>query len=293
MSAFRCGECDLALACGVNAILTPRICAILATAGRTSSTGRCHTFDSVADGYARGEACCVAAVSSSDAPPWGLPATAVRCDGKSASLTAPNGESQRMLVNVCAAVSSNRLGYGMVEMHGTGTALGDPIEMRSFVSSGACPSGVGSACDAGSLKANAGHAEPAAGLCGFIKLVSSLRSPGAPPNAQLRTINAHVTTTDQGAARVHLPTQVGRLPCGAPVEGGVSSFGYNGTIAHAVLASAHVQTVPSSSMYAGRDGRRVRRRRFLCAATLPPPPGASCMRPPGDEKRSDEGCAIA
>ena len=133
----------------------------------TSARGRSHTFDERADGYARGEACgalvlqpVVAEASLS------VEGAAVRCDGRSASLTAPNGQAQRALLS--AALGDAGVGaasVARVEAHGTGTALGDPIEVGALA--GAVVSAQGDAAVplcVGSVKANSGHAEPAAGL---------------------------------------------------------------------------------------------------------------------------------
>jgi acyl transferase domain-containing protein/acyl-coenzyme A synthetase/AMP-(fatty) acid ligase/enoyl-CoA hydratase/carnithine racemase/acyl carrier protein len=258
----RGGECQSSLASGVNAILTPRVSLILATAGMTSPGGRCHTFDARADGYARAEACCATLLDSAEGVVQ-IAGSAVRSDGRSASLTAPNGESQRALIDACVT-RARGAAYECAEMHGTGTSLGDPIETRSFVSSIV---GGSSACALGGAKANVGHAEPGAGLSGLLRLATGFVRAFHSPNAQMRVANPHVDTSLRQAA-MHLSTQVS----GAEVTilramGGVSSFGFNGTIAHATLQGhapgaplrvrrRHNGTVPSPS------GCALRRRRY-------------------------------
>ena len=124
------------------------------------------------------------------------------------------------------------------EAHGTGTPLGDPIEVRSLAAAVLAARAPSPPLCVGSLKANCGHAEPAAGLAGLLRLAAGLLEARAPPNAQLRRINPHVGSAVEGAACA-LPTQLARgLDAAAGGRGGVSSFGYSGTIAHAVLEAA-------------------------------------------------------
>ena len=161
--------------------------------------------------------------------------SAVRQDGRSASLTAPNGQAQRELLRSTLSDAGVVLDeVGCLEAHGTGTALGDPIEVRAAVGVLVLSREVELAV--GGIKANVGHAEPAAGMSGVVQLVTmTLARREAGANAQLRRLNAHV----RGA--------LGRGACSLPVHwcgsgsgvgcGGVSSFGYSGTIAH--LAMRH------------------------------------------------------
>ena len=231
-------ECSTSLATTVNLMLAPRVGVSFAAAGMTSATGRSHTFDGRADGYARGEACGALVLQiPRDRETIHLHGSAVRHDGRSASLAAPNGLAQRALLGAAftdAGASANAI--LLHEMHGTGTILGDPIEARSFAAAvllnrhEACASVI-----IGGVKANIGHAEAAAGFTGLLKLVLAQQSEEAPPNAQLRILNPHVI---ESIVRSVLPVQVSscdRLDSGAGVTGGVSSFGYSGTIANAIL----------------------------------------------------------
>ena len=158
--------------------------------------GRSHTFDVRADGYARGEAVDTIAYRLNDAsatvPVHG---SAVRQDGRSASLTAPNGQAQQGVL--MASLSDARLSAEQsmaLEAHGTGTALGDPIEAGAVAATFLVHRASGSFA-VGSLKANAGHTEPGAGLAGTLKLLMQLVGEVMSPNAQLRSLNAHVGGT--------------------------------------------------------------------------------------------------
>ena len=126
-----------------------------------------------------------------------------------------------------------------VEAHGTGTALGDPIEASSLKGTLLSHLPPAASLSVGSVKANAAHAEPAAGATGLLRLTLGLLTARAPPNAQLRVANEHVLSALEGAPCA-LPTQLAALRQ-APTQaraGGVSSFGYSGTIVHAVLRAA-------------------------------------------------------
>jgi acyl transferase domain-containing protein len=211
--------------------------------------GRSHTFDSRADGFGRGEACGAALLDAGDGAAGGahgsgsarLQGAAVRQDGKSASLTAPNGQAQQALLQAAASDARQTTQRVALETHGTGTTLGDPIETGAFVSHGEeSASGLHSV---GATKANMGHTEPAAGMVGLLKLFHELGHAQAAPNAQLRQMNPHVKQRVVGAECV-LPTQLSsssssscsRAGAGAAtMTGGVSSFGLGGTIAHLVL----------------------------------------------------------
>ena len=210
------------------------------------------------------EACCAATLRVSSFAAHDtlrLVGSCVRQDGKSASLTAPNGQAQRALLWAAladAAMLSDQV--ACVEAHGTGTALGDPIEARSLASlhTGRQDD---EALAVGSVKANGGHAEPAAGITGLLRLAVGVRDRVAPPNSQLRAVNPHVVEAFDGISCT-LPTQLSAAPaCYAQASGlcagGVSSFGYSGTIVHALLQDDGV----------ARAGRRRLRRRSTCAGT--------------------------
>ena len=125
VSALKLGESPAAAVAGVG-MLTVAVSVAFSAAGMLSALGRCHTFDRRADGYCRGEGC-GAFYFSTEADDVAVSGTAVQQDGPSASLTAPNGTSQQRLIEAVKAGSGPSL-----EAHGTGTALGDPIEVRVY-----------------------------------------------------------------------------------------------------------------------------------------------------------------
>ena len=136
LRALQLAECGVALVVGVTLVLAPAVGTGFAVAGMTSARGRSHTFDTRADGYARGEACGGVALRGgmNDGAALGLFGSAVRQDGRSASLTAPNGQAQQgLLVAALQDASTSVDTLALNEAHGTGTALGDPIEAGSLV----------------------------------------------------------------------------------------------------------------------------------------------------------------
>lgn len=240
------GDCDLALVSGVLTMLTPTASIACAVAGMTSPTGRCHTFDAAADGYVRGEGCGAVVLERMDdaildhhrihAMVQGI---GVAQDGTSASLTAPNGKAQeKLLRSTLADAQISGREVDCLEAHGTGTALGDPIEMGSaFTVFGedrnrGCPLVVGSA------KANIGHLEPGAGAAGLIKAVLALQHEQVPPNSELKVLNPRIKSKIEDIS-VHFPMGLESLRLHThdeSLKAGVSSFGYAGTIAHTLIA---------------------------------------------------------
>jgi acyl transferase domain-containing protein len=214
-----------------------------------SADGKCHTFDDTANGYCRSEGCGALVLKRlSDALRDGdsiyavVRGSSVLQDGKSASLTAPNGKMQQVLLEAAladAGLRSEDVRY--VEAHGTGTPLGDPIETEAL----SAVFGGGRAAEdllyVSSVKGNVGHLEPAAGMVGLMSAVLALQHEQAPPNAQLRTLNPKVAASVEGAP-LAFPTEATALRRleGRPLVAGVSSFGYSGTIAHVLLEEAPV-----------------------------------------------------
>ena len=280
--ALRLHECTRSLIAGVNLILSPRVGISFAVAGMTSASGRCHTYDACADGYARAEACGAfvlcghVGATANGSRGIGTHGSAVRQDGRSASLTAPNGLAQQELLHAALSDAAEiPAALGQIEAHGTGTALGDPIEVGSLVTAAVIP-GIEARhlLTLGGIKACTGHAEPAAGLTGLLKLALGLSAVEAAPNAQLRVLNPHVRAALNGTCCA-LPTHLCAPGAEASV-GGVSSFGYSGTIAHTVLrradASLALPASPSSPL-------RMRRRAFPWRETLEQhrlPPSRAC-----------------
>ena len=235
------GESSLALAGGVHLTLEPRTTAALSQLRMLAPDGHCKTFDARADGFVRGEGCAVVvlkrhkdALRDRDRILALLCGTAVNQDGRSSGLTAPNRVAQAKVIRkalTTARIDPARVTY--VETHGTGTALGDPIE------AGALDDVFGSTHDfsrplyLGALKTNIGHLEAASGVAGFIKAVLALNHRQIPPNLHYQTPNPHLPL---GSCRFTIPTQA--VSWGDNEENltaGVSSFGFSGTNAHAVL----------------------------------------------------------
>jgi acyl transferase domain-containing protein len=201
--------------------------------------GLCRTFDAGADGYVRGEGCGVVvlrrlsdAVAAGDDVLAVIRGTAINHDGRSNGLTAPNGLAQQDVIKRAlemASISPAEVGY--VEAHGTGTPLGDPIEVRAL----AGVLGVGRSVDrpvvVGSVKTNIGHLEAAAGIAGLIKAVLVVRHGVIPPHLNVRELTPHVAW---GELPVRVATELTAWPDERRVAG-VSSFGFGGTNAHAII----------------------------------------------------------
>ena len=255
--ALRLEECDLALAGGVNAILTPELNISFSKGRMMAPDGRCKTFDAAADGYVRAEGCGLIvlrrlrdAVADGDRVLAVVRGSAVNQDGRSGGLTAPSGPAQETVIREAlraANVQPRDVVY--VEAHGTGTSLGDPIELGAL---GAVFGAGRSATDplpVGSVKTNIGHAEAAAGIAGLLKAVLMLRRGAIPPHLHFRTPSPYV---DWDGLRLTVPTAVTpleRREAGRFV--GVSSFGFSGTNAHVVLGEAPRAIQPDVAAEAG------------------------------------------
>src|SRR5262245_22177132 len=197
--SLRSGECRMALAGGVNLILTPEITVSFSKARMLSPEGRCKTFDAGANGFVRGEGCGIVALKRlTDAEADGdrilavIRGSAVNQDGRSNGITAPNGPAQEAVIRRAlaeAGVSPDELQY--VEAHGTGTSLGDPIEVQALGHV------LGKRANEdpmllGSVKTNFGHLEAAAGIAGLIKVVLALQNEEVPPHLHFKKKSAHI-----------------------------------------------------------------------------------------------------
>ena len=266
MRSVQLNECASHLANGANLMLSPACSTYLAIAGMTSMWGRCLTYDDRANGFGRGEGMASVALAAGDEGKGVLRGGAVRQDGRSASLTAPNGQAQQSLFRAAQEDTSIRAGDTMcVEAHGTGTALGDPIETGSVSASLVSATGVTPTLTG--LKATIAHTESTAGLAGMVKLALQLRRREAAPNVQLRNLNPKVFsamgTKLQLAA---FPVQTAQITMTDKCTGGVSSFGYAGSLAHSVLE----YTAPTAGV--AHTVVRYRRRAFPVRPDCPPPP---------------------
>jgi len=240
------GESKLALAGGVNVLLLPTVTIGFAKAGFLSADGRCQTFDAGANGYVRGEGAGVVVLKPlSQAQADGDPiyafirGCAINQDGRSNGLTAPNPQSQVALLREAyrqAGVSPGQVQY--IEAHGTGTKLGDPIEMKALGAVLAQGRPPGNKCAVGSVKTNIGHLETAAGIAGLIKVALSLKHRQIPPSLHFHKPNPYIPF-DKLPLRVQ-QTLGSWSKESAPVLAGVSSFSFGGTNAHLVLQEVSV-----------------------------------------------------
>jgi epothilone polyketide synthase D len=239
--SLRLGECNLALAGGVNLMLAPEIMVNLCKAHMLSPTGRCHTFDSSADGYVRGEGAGIIvlkplsnAVEDNDLVYATIRGSAINHDGASSGLTVPNGPSQQSVIRqalASAQVQPEEVSY--IEAHGTGTSLGDPIEINSLNS---VFKGRTQPLHVGTVKTNVGHLESAAGIVGLIKTILSVKHGQIPSNNNFDTINPLISFKP---ANIVVPSGLTKWPSGFKSRiAGVSSFGFSGTNAHIVLEEA-------------------------------------------------------
>lgn len=241
--SLRLGESDVALAGGVNLLLTPGQTLTLGTAGALAPDGRSKSFDASADGYGRGEGCGVVVLKRlTDARRDGdrilalVIGSAVNQDGHTNGIMAPCGEAQEhVMARACrqAGVAPSTVDY--VEAHGTGTRLGDPLEAGALASVYGTRRPPGDPCLIGSVKSNIGHLEGAAGIAGVIKAVLALHR-GEIPASVLTTLNPAIPWEASG---LHVVTERSAWPeRDHPSRAGVSSFGYGGTVAHIVLEQA-------------------------------------------------------
>ncbi|HVA91732.1 MAG TPA: polyketide synthase, partial [Chloroflexota bacterium] len=243
-AGLRQGEITTAIVGGVNVILDPEVSVSLAEGGALSTTGACHTFDARADGYVRGEGCGVLILKPlSAARRDGNPilavirGTAVNQDGKSNGLTAPNGLAQEAVIGLAlrnAGIRPREISY--VETHGTGTPLGDPIEVAALQRVLGTDRSGDEPCFLGSVKANIGHLEAAAGVAGLIKTVLALRHGEIPCQPTFRTLNPAI---DLAGSALVIPTSRVAWPAGPiPRRAGVSGFGFGGANVHVIVEEA-------------------------------------------------------
>ncbi len=244
VQSLRLGESDVAIGAGVNLILTPHFTIAASRMHMLAPDGRCKAFDHRADGFVRSEGCGVVVLKRlSDALAAGdrvvavIRGSAANQDGRTNGITAPNGLAQRAVVERAlkdAGAAAHEIGY--VETHGTGTALGDPIEIEALGASVGRSTPDGAPCLIGSAKANIGHLEGAAGVAGLIRAALVLRHGEVPPLVHFQQLNPHIDTR---GTRFRFPTEATSWPRGERARlAGVSSFGWSGTNAHVVLEEA-------------------------------------------------------
>jgi acyl transferase domain-containing protein len=249
-------ECNMALAGGVNLILSPAGTVYSCKVRALAADGRCKTFDAAADGYVRGEGCGVLVLKRlSDATASGdrilavIRGTAINHDGRSSGLTVPNGLAQQAVIRAAMAdggVDSADVSY--VEAHGTGTPLGDPIELRALAAAAGDKRTKSDPLIVGSAKTNIGHLEAAAGVAGVMKVALALQHREIPAHLHLKDPNPLIPWED-------LPVRVPRTamewnPSTGRRVAGVSSFGFSGTNAHVILEEAPEQAAVARQAHA-------------------------------------------
>ena len=239
-----------ALVVGVNLTIRAETTAVLAKAGVLTVDGRCKTMDASADGYARGESCIVHLLESvetnlhSENDGVVLSGTAVNQDGRSSSLTAPNGPSQQIVIREALGATASNLHPHQIctlELHGTGTSLGDPLEVGAALAIFDSEDGNKYPLQMQAAKSNLLHTEPAAGALGIFSLLKRMKGDTPAKMLHLRNLNTHVSSlfdnSRQRSRGCHFNREL------APFvdlsqnvsSGSVSSFAYQGTNAHAVL----------------------------------------------------------
>ncbi|MFD5340679.1 beta-ketoacyl synthase N-terminal-like domain-containing protein [Streptomyces hawaiiensis] len=243
VSSLRLGECEAALVAGVNLNLLPDVTDQIQLWGGLSADGRCRTFDEGAGGYVRAEGggCVVlkpldAAMRDGDHVYCVIRGSAVNNDGGRAGLGVPSQDAQQAVIEAAhraAGVTAADVTY--VELHGTGTPVGDPVEARAIGEAIGAKRPQGDPVRVGSVKTNIGHLESAAGIAGFIKACLALRHEQLPPSLNYRRSPADLPLDKLNIQVVVRPVE---QPCARGEVIGVSSFGMGGTNVHVVLGAS-------------------------------------------------------
>lgn len=261
VTALQRGECAIALAGGVNLLLSPETSLLLSKGGMLAADGRCKSFDAAADGYVRSEGCGIVvlkrlqdAVTDADEILAVIRGSAANQDGHSQGLTAPNGQAQQRVIRAAlAAAGVSPREVGLVEAHGTGTALGDPVEMAALRAVYAADER-DTPLWVSSVKTNLGHAEAAAGIAGLIKAVLCLQHGAIVPHRHFHALNPEI---DLGAADIRIPQQLLPWRDAPNRHAGVSSFGFSGTNVHVVLQASATPPVTNAAAPRPLPGVRI------------------------------------
>jgi len=248
------GDCDIAIAGGVNVMITPTLFISFSKAGMLCEDGRCKAFDKSANGYVRGEGSGAIllkplskALADGDNIYAVIKGTSVNHGGKANSLTAPNPNAQADLIVTAwkkAGVDPGTVGY--IEAHGTGTSLGDPIEINGLKKAFAKlyrewgrEKPEKPHCGIGSVKTNIGHLETAAGIAGVIKVILAMKNKIIPKSLHLKELNPYIKLEGSPFFIADKKMEWTRLPdrngIEAPRRAGISSFGFGGVNSHIVL----------------------------------------------------------
>ncbi|XP_064600270.1 uncharacterized protein LOC135466619 [Liolophura sinensis] len=258
--AIRSGECDLAIAGGVNAIMVHNTMISLSKAGMISRSGQCQTFSEDADGYARGEGCGIVILKKlTDAEKskdkiYATIVTGTNQDGHMAQpITAPSGDQQgQLLEDMYSLHLINKCTVQYIEAHGTGTPVGDPIEANCL---GGFFGQDGKSRHIGSVKTNIGHLESAAGAAGLIKVLLMMKHETIVPSLFSSKLNPEI---DFEKYHLKVPTDCvpwEELPSGGRAAG-VNSFGFGGSNCHAYVKQ-YVKTDPPVPPKPQKNGYRM------------------------------------
>ena len=244
-NALHLGECDLTLVGGVNLVLSPSAMAAHQAGLPMAADGLCKTFDASADGYVRGEGCVTLvckrlsdALSDGDRIRAVIKGSAVNQDGRTNGISAPSSHAQKKVIKQAlkkANLEARDIDY--IETHGTGTSLGDPIEVEAIASCYVDGVERNNACYLGALKTNIGHLEATAGLASVLKVALATEKNYLPANLNFSTPNPLLPLNDGQLEVLSQPVDWTTLSSDVP-RGAVSSFGVGGTNAHIIIEQA-------------------------------------------------------
>ena len=253
------GECDVALAGGVNVMFQPETFITMCKGRFLAADGRSKSFDAAADGYGRGEGVGIVVLKNLEQAQRDgdhiyavIRGSGVNQDGRTIALPVPNPVSQQLLADrVIAEAGVDPALIGYIEAHGTGTSVGDPLEATALGHSYGQAPGRREPLVIGSAKNNFGHTEAAAGVAGLIKAALTVQRRTIAPQAVLDKLNPNIAFDELG---IRIPTEVEPYPdLGGPAYAAVNSFGYGGTNAH-VIVSEPPATTPVTPV---RDSVRI------------------------------------
>lgn len=241
--AIQSGECSHALTGGISLHLHPYGFITFSKASMLSRQGHCNVFDASGDGYVRSEGGGIfllkdydQAIADGDRILAVVAGTAVNTDGRKSGLTVPSADAQAELMRRAyaqAGIPPSELDY--LEAHGTGTAVGDPIETRAIGAALGKRRSISQPLPIGSVKSNLGHLEPASGVAGLVKAVYALIHRVVPATIGVRTPNPNIAFKDWN---IEVITQNRALRPEGKLTIGVNSFGFGGANAHVILESA-------------------------------------------------------
>ncbi|CUU48522.1 type I polyketide synthase [Clostridium beijerinckii] len=250
--ALRKGECELAIAGGINLLLTPTPYIYLSNAGALSTSGISRVFDAKADGLVPGEGAGLVllkplkkALKDKDKVLAVIKASAINNDGHSIGVMAPNPDGQREVIEslyVKSGISPKDIQY--IEAHGTGTKIGDPSEVRALSNAFKRWNPESNSMAIGSVKANIGHLLNGAGIASFIKVILAINNKTMPPNVNLNELNPSIKF-DKTPFYTMLEAKKWEVQEGKMRKAAVNSFGFGGTNCHMVLEEAPSEIIPA------------------------------------------------